>query len=51
MAWDKEKDDGTFIWSDKWPTSPRDAYAGIMIRESSDGRYVMGIGWEAFLNG
>jgi hypothetical protein len=50
MSWDKEKEDGSFIFDEKWPTSERDAFAGIMIRESGDRRYVMGIGWESFLS-
>ena len=50
MSWDKEKEDGRFIFDEKWPTSERDAYAGIMIRESDDERYVMGIAWESFLS-
>lgn len=32
------------------PTSKRDAHAGLMARECSDGNYVMGIGWESFLS-
>ena len=50
MSWNKEKEDGSFVFDEKWPTSDRDAYAGIMIRESDDGRYVMGIAWESFLS-
>ena len=48
MTW--VKDDGRFVFDEKWPTSERDAYAGIMIRESEDRRYVMGIAWESFLS-
>lgn len=50
MRWDKERGDGRFVFDEKWPTSERDAYAGVMVRESTDGRYVMGIGWESFLS-
>jgi hypothetical protein len=50
MSWDKEKEDGRFVFDEKWPTSERDAFAGIMIRESGDECYVMGIGWESFLS-
>jgi len=50
MAWDKEQEDGKFIFDEKWPTSERDAHAGLMVRESEDGRYVMGIAWESFLS-
>jgi len=38
-----------FFEKKDWPTSERDIHGGIMIRESNDGRYVMGIGWDAFL--
>ena len=50
MSWEKEKENGTFVFDDKWPTSERNAYAGIMIRESHDNRYVMGIAWNSFLS-
>ena len=50
MSWDKENADGNFVFDEKWPTSERDAYAGIMIREYDAGRYVMGIAWESFLS-
>jgi hypothetical protein len=50
MSWAKEREDGRFVFDEKWPTSERDAFAGVMIRESTDGRYVMGIGWESFLS-
>jgi len=49
-SWEKEDESGAFVFGGKWPTSERDAYAGIMIRESCDGRYVMGIAWESFLS-
>jgi len=50
MSWDKEREDGNFIFDEKWPTSARDAHNGIMLRESKDGQYVMGIAWESFLS-
>jgi len=28
----KERQDGHFVFSEKWPTSERDAYAGLMAR-------------------
>ncbi len=34
----------------KWPISPRDAHAGLMLRESDDGLWVAGIAWEDFLS-
>lgn len=49
-SWDKEEEGDAFVFGRKWPTSDRDAYAGILIRESCDGRYVMGIAWESFLS-
>ncbi|MCZ6677511.1 MAG: hypothetical protein O7E52_09690, partial [Candidatus Poribacteria bacterium] len=39
-----------FVFSDKWPTSDQDAAAGILIRESIDGRWVGGIAWDNFLS-
>jgi hypothetical protein len=48
--WEKERQDGKFVFDEKWPTSARNAYAGIIIRESIDKRYVMGIAWESFLS-
>jgi hypothetical protein len=50
MMWEKEQMDGNFVFSDKWPTSPRDAYAGLIIRESDNHKWVMGIAWESFLS-
>lgn len=50
MDWEKERQDGKFVFDEKWPTSESNAYAGIMIRESKDKRYVMGIAWESFLS-
>jgi hypothetical protein len=41
---------GRFAFSEKWPTSPIDATAGLIVRESSDGRWVTGIAWEDFLS-
>ena len=50
MRWDKEREDERFVFSEKWPTSERDAYAGLMVRESKDKQWVMGIAWESFLS-
>jgi hypothetical protein len=50
MNWEKEREDGNFVFSNKWPTSDRDAYAGLMVRESEDKRWVMGIAWESFIS-
>jgi len=50
MSREKERKDGAFIFSSKWPTSDRDAYAGLMVRESEDKQWVMGIAWESFIS-
>ncbi|MHC4799316.1 MAG: hypothetical protein ACYTF1_21985, partial [Planctomycetota bacterium] len=41
---------GEYVFSHKWPTSEKNASAGIMIRESTDGNWVTGIAWEDFLS-
>jgi hypothetical protein len=42
---------GTFPgFSDKWPTSGRDAIEGLMLRESVDRTWVTGIAWDRFLS-
>ena len=46
----KEREDGRFVFSEKWPTSDRDAYAGLMVRESKDKQWVMGIAWESYIS-
>jgi len=43
-------DQGAFSFSRKWPTSPVDASAGLLLRASDDGRWVTGIAWERFLS-
>jgi len=43
-------DRGRFVWSQKWPTSPVNATAGLLLRESTDGQWVTGIAWERFLS-
>jgi hypothetical protein len=50
MAWDKERKDGKFVFDKKWPTSGRDAHAGLLVRESQDKKRTMAIAWEAFLS-
>ena len=37
-------------FSHKWPTSNTDAVAGYIVRESEDGQWVTGIGWEDYLS-
>jgi hypothetical protein len=41
---------GRFVFSDKWPTAEPDARGGILLRESTDGRWVAGIAWEDYLS-
>lgn len=40
---------GRFGFSDQWPTAEPDARGGVLIRESTDGRWVAGIAWEDYL--
>ena len=49
-AIDDRSQDERFVFSDKWPTSPVDAAAGLLLRESSDGRWVAGIAWDDFVS-
>ena len=41
---------GEFVFSHKWPTSKRNARGGVIIRESSDGKWVTAIAWDDFLS-
>lgn len=41
---------GPLAFSRKWPTSKLNAKAGLLIRESSDRKWVAGIGWEDYLS-
>ena len=47
---DAQAEDGQFVFSQKWPTSPDNAYQGLIVRESTDGEWVAGIAWERFLS-
>jgi len=47
--WKKERDDGQFVWHQKWPTSKRNAHAGVLVRESEDRTQTMAIVWEDFM--
>ena len=47
--WDKQGDDGPFVWHHKWPTSKRNAHRGLLVRESEDRSQTMAIAWEDFL--
>ncbi len=40
---------GRYAWSEKWPRAEVDAVDGLIIRESTDGRWVTGIAWDRFL--
>lgn len=41
---------GQFVFSGKWPTSPVNSHAGLIIRESSDGQWVTGISWDDYVS-
>ena len=43
-------DSGSFVFDSKWPPSPVDSYAGLIIRESQDRKWVTGIAWEKHLS-
>ena len=42
--------DGRYAWTAKWPKSQVDAIEGLIIRESTDNRWVTAIAWERFLS-
>ena len=50
MKWAKERSDGGFVFTSKWPTSSRNATVGLLVRESETAGWVMGIGWGKFLS-
>jgi hypothetical protein len=47
---DKIAAKGPLPFSDKWPTSPSNAAAGIILRESDDEKWITAIAWEDFLS-
>jgi hypothetical protein len=47
---DQQANRGPFPFSSKWPTSDVNAKAGLLIRESRDGKWVTAIAWEDFLS-
>lgn len=47
---DREAKQGQYVWSHKWPMSEPDASGGLIVRESTDGKWVCGIAWENFLS-
>lgn len=50
LNWDKEREDEDFVFTHKWPTSQKNAHAGVMIRESEDRELVMGIAWDSYIS-
>ena len=44
------RDSVGLVFDFKWPSSPADAHEGFMVRESLDGNWVAGIGWENSLS-
>jgi len=49
-AVDECSSDGVFEFSDKWPSSDQNAAGGLLVRESSDEKWVVGIAWESYLS-
>jgi len=47
---DRLAPDGRFVFSSKWPTSNVNAHHGLLVRDSTDGKWVAGIAWENFLS-
>ena len=47
---DQEAKDGQYVFSHKWPTAEPNATAGLIVRESTDGKWVTGIAWEDFIS-
>ncbi|MHC4740174.1 MAG: hypothetical protein ACYS9Y_14795 [Planctomycetota bacterium] len=47
---DEISPDGRFVFSRKWPTSPKNATAGLIIRQAKNGKWVTAIAWEDFLS-
>ncbi len=42
--------DGLHPFSFKWPTSPANSHGGLLIRDSTDSKWVTGIAWDRFLS-
>ena len=49
-AIDAEAENGHYVFSDKWPTSPANASGGLLLRESSDHQWIAAIAWSDFLS-
>jgi hypothetical protein len=50
MLVDREAKDGRYAWSEKWPLAEPNAAGGLIVRESTDGKWACGIAWEDFLS-
>lgn len=46
----RSKKGDRFVWSARWPDSEVNAHAGLIVRESTSGKWVTGIAWERFLS-
>ncbi|MBT5875130.1 MAG: hypothetical protein HOH43_17055 [Candidatus Latescibacteria bacterium] len=49
-AVDERAAGGIHPFTEKWPTSDRDAGGGLLVRESVDRKWVAGIAWESYLS-
>jgi hypothetical protein len=47
---DEQGKPGEFVWSHKWPLNDDNAVGGLIVRESTDGKWACGIAWEDFLS-
>jgi hypothetical protein len=47
---DKEALSGQYLWTPKWPLNQTDAIGGLIVRESTNGKWVCGIAWDDFLS-
>jgi hypothetical protein len=47
---DAETNNGEYVFSHKWPTSPMDAQHGLLLRESVDKKWTAGIAWQDFIS-
>lgn len=47
---DRLHPNGTFVFSNKWPTSEVNAATGLLIRQSADRKWVTGVGWDDCLS-
>jgi hypothetical protein len=47
---DREAKAGRYAWSHKWPMGKTNAAGGLIVRESTGGKWVCGIAWKDFLS-